>query len=666
MARLAEAAEQLGFVVRGIRTPYEGLEQLKLPVVCFWNDNHYVVLYEISSDRAIIGDPASDALTIDKEQFCRSYSGVILELAPTTKGPVWAETSSSIQMLLHFSLQFKDKIRDVFMASFASQLLLLVQPIFSQIIIDKVIVQQNLSMLNAVLIGMLIVSLIQTAISYLRAFLLSYVTMRIDQELIINFYRHLLSLPFRFFQERTTADIITRFEQNRTITSFLTGPGVTIVLDAITFIICLGVLFCYNIKYACASFGFLFLYAILMVATRPYLKQFNRIAFEKNTKVQSSLLETVKGIENIKAGAAENERRWKWESLFLDAQMVGFRLVLASSLIGVVARFISLSGELLLLWLGATLVIEEQISIGQLVALQMIVARLSQSVLNLVSVWDQVQNVQIAMERLGDVMEAAPEEPFPQSKIPLPSIAGDVVFDRVTFRYNEVIQTDTLSEVSFRARSGEMIGIVGRSGSGKTTLIRLLQGLYHPVSGSVSVDGKSLQFVSLQDLRNHIGVVSQREHLFLGTVRENLSLYEPEATLDRIIEASTIAGIHDFIQTLPHGYETLVGEDGYNLSGGQRQRLAIARALVKRPSILIFDEATSALDSESERHIQKAIQELRGETTTFVIAHRLSTVTSADRLLVMDSGRIIETGTHQELIEHKGLYYQLFSQHLNL
>ncbi|MBX9695467.1 MAG: hypothetical protein K2Z81_23985, partial [Cyanobacteria bacterium] len=403
MAKLAEAAERLGFVTRGIRAPYECLSQLKLPVICFWNHNHYVVLYEISPERAIIGDPASEILTIHREQFCQSYSGVALELEPSVTKPLSEEKAGSFAILLRLSLQFKDKIRDIFIASLASQLLVLVQPVFSQIIIDKVIVQQNLSMLNLVLIGMLIVSLIQTAISYLRAFLLSYVTMRIDQELIVDFYRHLLSLPFRFFQDRTTADIITRFEQNRTITNFLTGPGVSIALDAITFVICLLVLFCYNIKYACASFGFLLLYAILMLATRPYLKKFNRIAFEKNATVQSSLIETVRGIENVKAGAAENERRWKWEILFFDAQMVGFRLVLAASLIGVVARFISLAGELLLLWLGASLVIEEQISIGQLVALQMVVGRLSQSVLGLVSVWDQIQNVQIAMERLGDV-----------------------------------------------------------------------------------------------------------------------------------------------------------------------------------------------------------------------------------------------------------------------
>ncbi len=661
---LAEAGERLGFLTRGIKASADSLELLNLPAICYWNNNHYVVLYEIDKQRAIIGDPGSAILTIDREQFSRLYSGVALEMVPTEKALIGVKHSNPMTMLIPLSIKFRDKIRDVFLASLASQILLLIQPVFSQIIIDKVIVHQNTSMLNAVIIGMLILSLIQTAVSYLRAFLLSYVTMRIDQELMVNFYRHLLSLPFRFFQERTTADIISRFEQNRTITSFLTGPGVTVVLDAMTFSLCLCILFWYNLKYASACIVFLLLYSVLIAATRPWLKQLNRLAIEKNTKVQSHLIETVRAIESVKAGAAENERRWGWERLFLETQTVGFNLVLASGLIGVFARFISLFGELLLLWLGATLVIEEQVSIGQLVALQMIVARLSQSVLGLVSVWDQIQNVQVSMERLGDVLETTAEEPQPKSKIPMPTVSGHIVFDKVTFTYSDMTRTDTLSNISFEARPGEMIGIVGRSGAGKTTLIRLLQGLYSPTSGLISIDGKNLSHVSLPDLRRQIGVVSQSEHFFSGTILENLTLLAPEATMEQVLEAATISGINHFIQMLPKGYQTQLGEDGYNLSGGQRQRLAIARTLVKKPRILIFDEATSSLDAESEHHIQNAIEELRRDTTMFVIAHRLSTVTKVDRLLVMDHGEIVEIGSHKELLDQRGVYFNLYNQQL--
>ncbi len=666
MLFLAEAAEKLGFIARGLKAPYDSLAALKLPVICFWRQNHYVVLYEIDKHRALIGDPSESILHLSKEAFCKEYSGVVLELQPTNQFLTKVIEKSPLAMLLPLCLQFKSKIQDVFLASLAGQILVLIQPIFAQVIIDKVIVHQNHSMLNVMLIGMLILSLVQTAVGYLRTFLLGYVSMRIDQELIVTFCRHLLSLPLKFFQERTIADITTRFEQNRTITGFLTGPGVTTILDAITFVICLSILLFYNIQYAIAAIGYLLLYSILMIVTAPYLKNLNRIAFDKNAKVQGHLIESMRAIENIKAGAAENERRWQWELLFFDAQMIGFQLVIGSGTVNVVASFISLVGQLGLLWLAATLVIEGAISIGQLFALQMIVGQLSRSVLGLVGVWDQIQNVNISLERLGDVLGAEPEEPTPLNKLSVPSVEGHFVFRDVSFRYSELAQTNTLSGVSLEVLPGELVGIVGRSGSGKSTLIRLIQGLYPPNSGTIFVDGKDLGHLLMSEYRKHIGVVSQQEHLCGSTIRECLCLYAPEATTEELIQSTKIAGIHDFIQSLPNGYETSISEGGYNFSGGQRQRLAIARAIVSKPSIVIFDEATSALDTESERHIQKSIEELRTGRTMFVIAHRLSTVTMADKLLVMEKGQIVEAGTHEELIAVGGLYHDLCQQQLSL
>lgn len=654
---LAETAEKLGYLARGVRANYGGLMKLKLPLLCHWQGNHFVVLYEITPTHATIGDPAIDVMRLERSEFEESYSGTALELTLSTKLDEQYKAKSPFSILIPLAEPHKGILRDIFIATFVYQILQLFIPLFTQVIVDKVIVHQSISMLNAMLMGMVLLTLFETTISYLRGFLLAFLSMKIDQSLFVEFYRHLLSLPLKFFEQRTIGDVLARFGENEKVRGFLAGSAITVTLDVVMAVIYLGFIFLYNTTFGMWTCLYLLCFTIVVLCYTPILRRLSRQAFDKNVASSSFLVESIRAIEKVKSSAIEHHTRWHWEELFADSLNVKFRELMAHNIAFVASQLIHMSGQVLLLWYGANLVINNQLSVGQLMSLNMMVSMATQPLMRLIDVWNQFQEVQISLERLGDVFETKPEEPEPFKKVPLKKMDGRVKFESVTFTYSRVAPTKALIDVTFEALPGQVVGIVGRSGCGKTTLLKLLLGLYMADEGRILIDSQDIVHLSLRELRKQVGVVSQNEYFFKGTIRENLCLYDQEADTQSLIAAARIAGIEDFINAQPHGFETNVNEGAFDLSGGQRQRLAIGRSLVHNPKILVFDEATSNLDSESEQHIQKSMAKVREGRTMFIVAHRLSTVRDADQILVMDAGQIVERGTHEALMAAGGLYY---------
>lgn len=659
---MADTAEHLGFMARGVSGTYEGLLNAKLPLICFWKNNHFVVLYKINKKEALIADPAEGLRTVSRQEFSECFSRSALELVPTADLKRAPGAKNPLTILLPLLKPYHSQLRDVLVAGIIYQALMIITPFFSQTIIDRVIVHEDVSMLNMLLVGLIIVSCFQAALTFARGILISTLSTKIDHALFVQFFKHLLSLPFKYFEQRSSGDVLARFNENARITAFLSGSTVTVLLDSVMAVIYLMVLFYYNWSFGLVTLVYIALLMGVVQAYTPLLRGYSNEIFKKTVANDSCVIETVHGIEKIKSAAVENRTRWKWESLFVEKLGVQFKQQLAYNGYNQVTGLVHLLGRVLLMWLGANLVISKSFTVGQYMAANMIAGMAVDPFLRLISIWQQIQSVNISVERLGDVFRAAPEQSGQKTR--MPEIRGFIEFRNVTFRYNEHSGKNTLLNVSLRMQPNQMVAIVGRAGCGKTTLARLIQGLYLPTSGNVLIDDVDLSQIELSDLRKKIGVVAQQEFFFAGTVRENIAFYAPDAPLEDIINAAKQAGIHEKIMNMGSGYDTYLTEGGYNLSGGERQRLAIARAILHKPRILIFDEATSALDSESERYIQSSVEEIRKGRTLIVIAHRLSTIKSADVIVVMNQGQIVEIGNHESLLQKKGLYFNLCSQQL--
>lgn len=521
--------------------------------------------------------------------------------------------------------------------------------------------------LMAVGLGLMIFSLFRVAMTGLRQYLLDHTANRIDVALIVAFIRHTLRLPLSFFETRYVGDIISRLEESRKIQRFLSGEALSILLDLITVFIYLGLMFWYSWQMALLALVIVPPFFLLALITTPFLQRISREIFNATAKESSYLIEALTGVRTIKSTAVEQTVRWHWEELLqkevktsFSGQVIGNRLQVFSNTIEAIA-------STALLWYGAHLVIQNQLTIGQLVAFNMLLGNIITPFQRLTVLWNELQEVIIAVERINDVLDTEPEEDLHyQTKQSLPAIQGNISFQNVTFRYSPESDLNVLENLCFEIQAGQMVALVGRSGSGKTTISKLVLGLYPPTDGKILIDGYDITTISLHSLRQQVGVVDQDTFVFGATIRENISLGHPEATLAEIIEAARLAGADEFIKKLPLGYESQIGEGGGLLSGGQRQRIAIARALLGNPPLLILDEATSHLDTESERIIQKNLNTILKEKTSLVIAHRLSTVRNADLILVLDKGVLVESGTHTDLMAKRGHYFYLNQQQLNI
>jgi subfamily B ATP-binding cassette protein HlyB/CyaB len=554
--------------------------------------------------------------------------------------------------------KYRAQLAEVLVASFFLQLFALVSPLFFQVVIDKVLVHRSIGTLDVLVVGLLAIALFETILGILRTYLFSHATNRIDVELGARLFQHLLALPTAYFQARRVGDSVARVRELENIRTFLTSSALTLVIDLFFTFVFLVVMFLYSPLLTGIVLGGFPFYIGISAGATPLFRRLLDEKFRRGAENQAFLVESVTGVETLKAMAVEPQMQRRWEEQLAGYVTASFRVLRLGNTASNSVQFVNKVVMAGILYFGARQVISGSLTVGELVAFNMLAGRVSQPVLRLAQIWQDFHQARISVERLGDILNTAPEPRFNPARAALPAIRGDVTFDHVVFRYR-LDGPEVLHDVSFSVSAGQVIGIVGSSGSGKSTVAKLIQRLYIPESGRVLVDGVDLAMVDTAWLRRQVGTVLQENVLFNQSIRDNIALPDPSMPIERVVEAAKLAGAHDFILELPEGYDTIVGERGASLSGGQRQRVAIARALVTDPRILIFDEATSALDYESERVIQDNMRRIAQGRTVFIIAHRLSTVRRSNRIITIDRGRLVEDGTHDELIHKGGRYAAL-------
>ena len=540
------------------------------------------------------------------------------------------------------------------------QIFALVSPLFFQVVMDKVLVHRGTTTLDVLVIGLIVVVLFESVLTVLRSYVFSHTTSRIDVELGARLFRHLVSLPLAYFQARRVGDSVARVRELENIRSFLTGNAITLVLEVAFSIIFIAMMFAYSVPLTLIVLVSLPLYVGISLLLVPVLRARLNEKFARGAENQALLVETVSGIQTVKASALEPAIAKRWDDQLAAYVSASFK---TQTLANYGHEAINLIGKIVsaaTLWYGTRLVMDQQLSVGQFVAFNMFAQRVAQPIMRMAQLWTDFQQTGISMARLGDILNTRTEVP-PSTAAQLPPLKGHIRFDQVSFRYRPEAPP-VLHSLSIDIQPGEVIGIVGRSGSGKSTLTKLVQRLHTPEQGRVMVDGVDISLIDAAQLRRQIGVVLQENLLFNRSVRENIAITDPAAPIEAVMRAAQLAGAHEFVSELPEGYDTIVGEQGAGLSGGQRQRIAIARALFTNPRILILDEATSALDYESEAILQKNMGAICRGRTVIIIAHRLSSVRRANRIIAMDKGRVVEQGTHDQLLKQRdGLYAHLWS-----
>jgi HlyB family type I secretion system ABC transporter len=661
---LTTAAESFGFNTRPVKASLELLANQKLPAIAHWEGKHYIVVFEITPKYVIICDPGIGQKKLTRAEFSEGWTGYVLLVEPTLSLQKTEGQSTNIWQLFQLIKPHKAVIVQIFIASIVLQIFGLISPIFTQLILDRSVVHRSGSSLATFAVGLLIFGGFQMMMSSLRQYLMAITANRIDAALVIGFIRHTFSLPLSYFDARHVGDIISRVQENHKIQSFITGESLGVILDLLSVFVYATLMFFYSWKLALVTLISIPPFLILNFASTPFLKKISREIFTASNYQNSYLIEALNGVRTVKSMSVERAVRWNWEERLNQEIKKTYRGQLVKIRLQAISSAIDTISSTTLIWIGASLVISGEFTIGQLFAFNMISGNVIRPFQRLAGLWSQLQEIGIAIERLCDVIEAKPEENRDSNRQPIGRLQGYVKFNDVTFRYNHDAKTNVLENINFEIQPGQTIALVGRSGSGKTTLSKLILGLYQPTSGSIEIDGKDLETISLHSLRSQVGVVDQDTFLFSGTIKDNITLSKPGAKLAKIHRAAELAGAHEFISKMPMGYETEIGEGGGMLSGGQRQRLAIARSLLTNPRLLIFDEATSSLDTESERIVQTNLEKIRCNRSMIIIAHRLSTVQNADLILVLDKGVLVESGNHQQLMAKRGQYYYLNHQQI--
>jgi subfamily B ATP-binding cassette protein HlyB/CyaB len=662
-SHILRTAKRHGLRARYVTTRWTRLEKTPLPAIAERTDGTFLILAKTAPDRVLIQEAGSDRPAImSREDFERDWSGRLILLTRRARSAD-EHRPFDFSWFLPAIVKYRRLFGEVLLASLFLQIFALVTPLFFQVVIDKVLVHRGLTTLDVLVIGLIVVSAFEVILGALRTYIFSHTTNRVDVELGSRLFRHLLALPLNYFQARRVGDSVARVRELENIRNFLTGSALTLVIDLVFTFVFLAVMYYYSPILTWIVLGAIPFYAVLSVAVTPILRGRLNEKFTRGAENQAFLVESVTGVETLKAMAVEPQMQRRWEEQLAAYVSASFRAANLNNIASQLAQLINKVTIALTLWYGAQLVIDGDLSVGELVAFNMLAGRVSSPVLRLAQMWQDFQQVRISVRRLGDILNTHTEPSARASRTQLPAIKGRVTLDHVVFRYRPD-GAEVLSDVSLDVAPGEVLGIVGPSGSGKSTLAKLVQRLYVPERGRVLVDGVDLAMVDPAWLRRQVGVVLQENVLFNASVRDNIALADPAMDMAQVIAAARLAGAHDFILELPEGYDTTIGERGSTLSGGQRQRIAIARALVTNPRILIFDEATSALDYESERIIQDNMRSICEQRTVLVIAHRLSTVRTADRIITIERGRIVEDGTHDKLIRLGGRYASLYRHQL--
>jgi ATP-binding cassette, subfamily B, bacterial HlyB/CyaB len=649
-----------GLLVSGVLIKHENCKRLQVPAILPWQGG-FALLRRSDGDGLLLASPTRGWVEVSPVEVAEVFAKGIpmLQLEKTASTP---EETFGFNWFMPALRRYKGIFIQILFASFVVQLFSLANPLLIQVIIDKVISQRSLDTLQVLGFGLVIVTILESILGSLRTFLLTETTNRIDTRLGAQVIDHLLRLPLGYFEKRPVGELGSRVAELEKIRNFLTGQGLTTVLDAAFSVIYIVVMIAYSWVLTLVALAVLPIQVLLILAGTPLFRRQTRDVAQENARTQSHLVEVLTGIQTVKAQNVEMVSRWKWQDRYNSYISRSFEKTLTTTAINQTSNALQKLSQLLVLWVGATLVLQSEITLGQLIAFRIISGYVTQPLLRLSSIWQSFQEMRISFERLADIIDT-PQESSEKDKtnIPLPSIKGHVEFNDVSFNFNPS-QPNVLNHISMDVPAGTFVGVVGQSGSGKSTLMKLLPRLYSPQSGTIKIDQYDIAKIELYSLRRQIGIVPQDPLLFAGTVSENIALTDPNASSESIVEAASIACAHEFIMGLPYGYSTDVGERGASLSGGQRQRIAIARTLLSSPKLLVMDEATSALDYDTERRVCENLRRAVKDCTVFFITHRLSTIRNADTIIMMHQGAIAEIGSHAELMELRGRYYALYRQ----
>lgn len=655
------AAKRLKLKSRIVQSGWDRLAKTNLPAIAEIKNGSFVIVAKIDPEqgKVLVQDPiAGRAVAVDKADFEEKWSGRLL-LATRRAAILGQGGKFDISWFVAALSKYRRIFIEVLIASFFLQLFALISPLFFQVVIDKVLVHRGLTTLDVLVFGLLVVSVFEVLLGTLRTYIFSHTTNRVDVELGARLFRHLLSLPMGYFQARQVGQSVARVRELESIRNFITGSALTLVIDLFFTIVFFAVMWHFSPLLTMIVLGSIPFFVILAFVVTPILRRRLDEKFQRGAENQAFLVESVTGVETLKALAVEPQMQRRWEEQLAGYVHSSFKTANLGNVAGQLTQLISKITTVLTLYFGATAVVSGDLTVGQLVAFNMLAGRVTGPILRLAQLWNDFQQARISIDRLGDILNSPTEPTYNPNRSTLNDIKGDIKFDLVTFRYRPD-GPEILRRVDLSIKAGEVVGIVGPSGSGKSTLTKLVQRMYVPESGRVLVDGIDLSMVDTAWLRRQVGVVLQENILFNRSLRENIALSDPGMPMERVIEAAKLAGAHEFILSLSDGYDTKIGERGSNLSGGQRQRVAIARALVNNPRILIFDEATSALDYESEKIIQENMRRICKGRTVLIIAHRLAAVRDADRIITVEAGQVIEDGTHDELLRNGGRYAKLY------
>ena len=662
LLQLAAISDLLGLRASPMSVSEAQILRLPMPALAIGRDGPVVLWNVDATGQLLVGDPVAGQGLVPARALPGWSEEGELEVLCIERSARTPTKRFGLAWFLPALQQHKTVLVQVLVASFFVQLFGLLNPLLIQQIIDAVISQGNVSTLNVLgtlLVGM---GLAQAVLSSLRTYLFSDTTNRIDISLGSTIIDHLLRLPLGYFADRPVGEVSSRINELEKIRRFLTGTALTVILDAVFAVIYIAVMLLYSVQLTFWSLAVVPLFVGITFLSAPVIRRQLREQAEANARVQSHLVETLGGMETVKGQSMELHSRWRWQQLYGSQIQSGFRNVVTSTAAGSASQFLEQLSGLLVLWVGASLVLKGEMSLGQLIAFRILASYVTNPLLRLANLWQNFQETALSLERLADIVDHPEElEIMGEQKPPIPPIVGEVEYSGISFRFGNQGGLQ-LSNVSFAVPAGSFVGVVGSSGSGKSTLLKMITRLYEPLEGVIRIDGNDINKVDLYSLRAQIGVVPQDSLLFDGTVLSNIALTRPDAGFEEVCLASQIACAHDFIQAMPGGYSSSVGERGAGLSGGQRQRLAIARMILRKPRLLVLDEATSALDVDTERRLTANLMQAYKGLTVFFITHRLASLRHADVILVMDQGVLVEQGTHQELMDLDGRYATLYHQ----
>ncbi len=678
MLSISEAAESIGFRTKGVKITWEQFrDEMPLPCIVHWHKNHFVVVYDIRKDGTVkVADPARGLIEYSPEEFKKNWIsttigdhdvGLAMMLEPTPEFfNQEGEKPKKLRLgyFLNYIYPYKQSIIQIFLAMIVGSIISMLFPFLTQSVVDYGINNGNLNFVLMILIAQVALTLGQTANNLIRGWLMLHVTTRISISFISDFLSKLMRLPISYFDSKNVGDIMQRIGDNTRIQSFLTGSLLSIAIGVITFIVYAGIMAAYNLAILGVFMLGSTLYVLWIVAFLRYRRKLDYERFEESSSNQSNLVQLVTGMQEIKLNNCEKQKRWEWERIQARLYKISIRSMNIGQTQQIGGLFIEQAKGVFISYLAAKLVIEGDMTLGMMMAMQYILGQLGAPIGQFLTFIQQAQDAKISLERIGEIYDREDEEPVNSNKIKDIPRCADIEFEGVSFSYNnnEVV----LNNVDLSIPAGKITAVVGSSGSGKTTLLKLLLGFYPPKEGKIQLSGKSLNQYSEKSWRRSCGIVMQDGYIFSDTIAGNIGVVDEIPDKDKLLEASRIANIDDFIESLPLQYDTAIGATGNGLSSGQKQRILIARAVYKEPEYIIFDEATNSLDASNEKTIMENMGKFFEGKTVIIVAHRLSTVKNADQIVVLDKGAVAELGTHDELIEQRGLYFNLIKDQLEL